>query len=116
VLEHFTCRGQSEFDKNNKLEASMFVSVSRIYKVCREYATYGYSASRYGGGHVVFFKNLLAYDISGLSSVPTAAEYVTLPKITTYIKGCFNNTLSSKDKGLPFCYGQVRVPPKEDHG
>ncbi|MEM1283134.1 MAG: ankyrin repeat domain-containing protein [Chlamydiota bacterium] len=104
-LEHFVCRGQTDKDKNDNLVSPRFVSISRISKACKLYATKGKSAKANGGGHVVFFKYLNAYDISGLSRVPLAAEYVTLPKIIVYTKELFNST--EEKGGLPYYFGRV---------
>lgn len=103
-LNYFTCRGQADFFKKQS-NSPKFVSLSRIFKVCKLYATQGDNVKRFGKGHIVFFKNVKVYDISGLSSIPLAAEYITLPKIISYTNEYFNN--SNTREILPFYFGHL---------
>lgn len=112
TLKHFTCRGQNDAYKKDTLTTPAFMHTSRIYKVSKIYARKGRGASYFGGGHVVFFKNLVAYDISGLSSIALAGDYITLPKIITYTKERFNSTTNGGH--LPYYFGQLSSPTNEE--
>ncbi len=97
-VNQFTCRGQADIYKENQNNAPLFISVSKNYQVCEDYVKMGGVVCREGGGkgHKVFFKKIVGYDISGLSSVPTALEYITMPRVISYTDECFANAPDSQ--------------------
>jgi len=107
-LVPFTCRGQADIYKDNKKDTPLFIAMTRSYQVSEGYARYGdiVRVEGHNEGHIVFFKDVWGYDISGLSSVPPAKELITLPQIISYVPECFVH--APETKFIPYYFGILR--------
>lgn len=106
-VEQFTSRGQADIYKDNRHNAPMFVSLTRSYDVSKLYVSHGQIIRIEGSsrGHIVFFKEAVGFDLSGLSSVPIAEELITLPSVITYTDECF--TYSPYSGVHPYYFGKL---------
>lgn len=114
----YVYRGQADIYKQNKHNSPLFLSASKVYDVAQVYSKHGQVVEYEGrgAGHVVFLKNVIGYDISGLSTVPSAKEIITLPSLIKYYDNDYlkydpETSYHKSDQSVPYYFGSLYNRP-----